>query len=740
MKKHRQMNVAFLLMAAILGVSTFTVVNHPSEAPIKASAWSGVQTSNEGSYFSSVGNETGEALKLKLRSIISSGTSESYNWERYEAADEAEGQPTKVLLIYSRQVVAKSAHVSGSTGWNREHSFAKSLFNDAAPAVNDNHHIFADDNKTNGQRGNKPFNELNPSSATRSIDSYGNVTDNYYTSSYFMPNDLAKGEVARSTMYMNTRYGYSVTLNFYSVELMLKWHLENPVTNREIYRNNTVHSLQKNRNPYIDRQDWACKVYGDTNASTRQLCNATQVDPTSVTVTPSSAAVNLGSSLTLNAAVLPSGANQAVSWSSSNPNIATVSNGVVTSVAVGQATITARSSVNNTLFANATITVTNDPIGVTGVTLNKKSINLALDGSSQLSATISPSNATNKNLIWSSNQPTIASVSSTGLVRGLAVGQAQITVKTVDGNFEDTAVVTISEQVEQTTIVGSFYNTESSTGTGAGGVTVDNLNKGISSINALGFGGVDVINTLTVTQGYFPRSNGLSLGSSSSAGKLVLTLNEMYYASRVSVLFNDAGVTGTTVSISGDTEVKNTIQGTIGTNGSNPSTGTPYVLEFHTPASQITINTSKRTALVSIVIDYGKADPVSSLTEATNWADAFLNRTTEGCLASSKALLTDVWGNLATNFSALSNDARQIISNTAPNASGTSLEEAVARYIVIIEKYELLEFIPGVNVTQPTRGVFTINDPNKLFTIIGGLTLFGLVATFFVLDRKLRKN
>ena len=46
-------------------------------------------------------------------------------------------------------------------------------------------------------------------------------------------------------MYLNTRYNYSITSNFQSVELMLQWHLENPVTNRDIYRNNTVHTLQK---------------------------------------------------------------------------------------------------------------------------------------------------------------------------------------------------------------------------------------------------------------------------------------------------------------------------------------------------------------------------------------------------------------------------------------------------------------------------------------------------------------
>ncbi|MFA5660527.1 MAG: endonuclease, partial [Bacilli bacterium] len=309
MRRFKKVSISLLGLLTLGSFYIYKNNNQIEQSITKVSAWSGPQTSNEGNYYTSVtGNETPSALKSKLKGLISSGTNESYDWSRYEAADEAEGDASKVLLIYSRINLSKTARVSGSVGWNREHSFAKSLFNDQAPAVNDNHHIFADDNKTNGHRGNKPFNELNPATTTRSIDSYGNVTDNYYTSAYFMPNDLAKGEVARATMYMNTRYDYSVTLNFYSVELMLEWHLENPVTNREIYRNNTVHNLQGNRNPYIDRQDWACYIYGNTNSATQSLCSASNVDPTSISVSPSNASVNLGSNLTLNATVLPLGA------------------------------------------------------------------------------------------------------------------------------------------------------------------------------------------------------------------------------------------------------------------------------------------------------------------------------------------------------------------------------------------------------------------------------------------------
>ena len=447
MIRSKKVNI-FLLSLLALGSFYVTKQSNQKEQSItKLSAWSGLQTSNEGNYYTSVtGNETPSALKSKLKGLISTGTNESYNWSRYEAADESEGDASKVLLIYSRINLSKTAHVSGSVGWNREHSFAKSLFNDQAPAVNDNHHIFADDNKTNGHRGNKAFNELNPATSTRSIDSYGNTTNNYYTSTYFMPNDLAKGEVARATMYMNTRYDYSVTLNFFSVELMLEWHLANPVTNREIYRNNTVHHLQGNRNPYIDRQDWACYIYGNTNSATQSLCSASNVVPTSISVSPSNASLNLGSNLTLNATVLPLGASSGVTWSSLDPSIATVSNGVVTPVSVGVATIRATSTSNTSVYGSATITVTNQSVPVTGVSISPSSLNLEVGSSASLTANVMPANATNKNVTWTSSHPSIASINHSGQVTALAAGSGTITVTTSEGGLTDTISFTVIEQ------------------------------------------------------------------------------------------------------------------------------------------------------------------------------------------------------------------------------------------------------------------------------------------------------
>lgn len=252
-----------------------------------------------------------------------------------------------------------------------------------------------------------------------------------------MPNDLAKGEVARATMYMNTRYEYSVTLNFYSVALMLEWHLKNPVTNREIYRNNTVHSLQGNRNPYIDRQDWACYIYGNTNSATQSICAATSVEPTSVEVTPSSASLNLGSSLTLSANVLLSCAPSGVTWSSANSSIATVS--------VGVTTIRATSTTSSAIYGSSTITVTNTSVPVSSVSISPTSLNLEVGSSASLTANVLPSNATNKYVSWSSSQPSFASVKSNGIVTALSPGSGTISVTTSDNGYTSSIPFTITQ-------------------------------------------------------------------------------------------------------------------------------------------------------------------------------------------------------------------------------------------------------------------------------------------------------
>jgi len=230
--------------------------------------------SNAPAYYQNISpTATGEALKNALDLLISSNIDVGYDWWRYESADESLTETNKVITIYPRRNYLKTAHVSGNTAatWNREHTYPQSKISGAA--LDDNHHIFADDWKTNSTRSNYRFGIVTTkNSSTQVKDSSNLVTDNYVAGGFFEPNDAAKGEVARATLYLNTLYGYAIDGNFQSNELAILWALQYPPTNRDMQRNNRVYSNQGNRNPYIDNRDYICKVYGLTSLNTRLAC------------------------------------------------------------------------------------------------------------------------------------------------------------------------------------------------------------------------------------------------------------------------------------------------------------------------------------------------------------------------------------------------------------------------------------------------------------------------------------
>ena len=166
---------------------------------------------------------------------------------------------------------------------------------------------------------------------------------------------------------------------------------------------------------------------------------------TGVSLSQTSATMNKGDTLQLTATISPSNAtNQSVTWSSSDSTVASVSNsGLVTAKKGGTATITVKTA-DGGKTATCSITV-NSP--VTGVSLNQTSANMSKGDTLQLTATITPSDATNKNLTWSSSSTSVATVSSSGLVTAKGNGRATITVKTADGGFTATCHISVSTAV-----------------------------------------------------------------------------------------------------------------------------------------------------------------------------------------------------------------------------------------------------------------------------------------------------
>ena len=152
-----------------------------------------------------------------------------------------------------------------------------------------------------------------------------------------------------------------------------------------------------------------------------------------------------GGSISLVATILPKDAeNQKVIWSSSNNNVVTVKDGEVTALSVGEAVITATSE-DGGKKATCKVSVNAKPIPVTGISLDKKKARVFVNDELTLIATVAPEDATNKALIWTSSNVSVASVTN-GVVKGVSVGEANISVKTEDGNYYATCVVSVTEQ------------------------------------------------------------------------------------------------------------------------------------------------------------------------------------------------------------------------------------------------------------------------------------------------------
>ena len=282
----------------------------------------------------------------------------------------------------------------------------------------------------------------------------------------------------------------------------------------------------------------------------------------SVIVSPSSLSLDLNGTKTSNLTATVNGDNdpsQEVTWNSSNASVATISStGVVTAKAVGNATITATSQADGTKSGTCTVTVSDSTVHVTGVSLNKDSISLTVGGSETLTATVSPNNATNQNVTWSSSNTTVATVSN-GAISAKATGSSTITVTTVDGSYTATCTVTVSASNIQTlTITRNSFTT-------SGGYAWYTWTQTTS--DSVSISGKAELYTTTTTSMQFNKSNGNKVAAlyNTTAIPGSITKIEATTASGTNRSWN-AYVTSTACSSSGSTLTFGSNKTTVGSN------------------------------------------------------------------------------------------------------------------------------------------------------------------------------
>ncbi len=180
--------------------------------------------------------------------------------------------------------------------------------------------------------------------------------------------------------------------------------------------------------------------YYDNNGS-----GGGSVSVTGISLSQSNLYLSEGERATLTATVSPSNAsNRAVTWSSNVPSVATVSsNGTVTAISAGTATVTVITD-DGDYTASCVVTVTQP---VSSVLISQSNLYLNKGESAMLTATVLPSDASNRAVTWSSSVPSVATVSSNGTVTAISAGTATVTVITDDGDYTASCVVTVTEAI-----------------------------------------------------------------------------------------------------------------------------------------------------------------------------------------------------------------------------------------------------------------------------------------------------
>lgn len=232
-------------------------------------------------YYANVRGLSGFELKTALHELIDFHTVLTYGQVREEMENiDARADGIGVWDMYS----------SASTGWNwgatatsegeginREHSFPKSWFGgDVSPMYTDLFHLYPTDIHVNSMRGNMPFGEVYEPTWEGTISQVGSSASVGYNHEVFEPADEYKGDFARTYFYMVTRYENLIAdwmtpvldgstdygLGQWAIELLLEWHEQDPVSEKEIARNEAIFGLQGNRNPFIDNPQWVEEIWG----------------------------------------------------------------------------------------------------------------------------------------------------------------------------------------------------------------------------------------------------------------------------------------------------------------------------------------------------------------------------------------------------------------------------------------------------------------------------------------------
>ncbi len=198
-------------------------------------------------YYSSINNVTDANLKTALRILISQMTTLTYTStsNMLNVSDRNPSNSSQIILVYTRTIV--SGTWDGGSTWNKEHVWPQSKLGTASES--DIHNLKPCNPSVNSTRGNLPY-------------ANGSGTNKVVSGGYY-PGDADKGDIARIVLYMHVRWNLIInTSSVGDLNMLLRWHMEDPVDDFERNRNNVLYGYQNNRNPFIDHPEFAERIWG----------------------------------------------------------------------------------------------------------------------------------------------------------------------------------------------------------------------------------------------------------------------------------------------------------------------------------------------------------------------------------------------------------------------------------------------------------------------------------------------
>ena len=228
-------------------------------------------------YYSGINGLKDRYLKTRLYEIIKNHSTNSYSGlfsQCFKYTDQrSDGTWWDMYSDVTRYVS------NGWSGMNREHSLPKSWWGgDENAAYTDLNHLYPSDRDANMKKSNYPLGEVGTATYDNGVTKVGYpiAGQGGGSSRVFEPDDEYKGDFARTYFYMATCYqdffwkytymmlnGEYPSMAQWAIDMLLEWHRADPVSKKELDRNEEVYRIQHNRNPFIDMPDLVEFIWGD---------------------------------------------------------------------------------------------------------------------------------------------------------------------------------------------------------------------------------------------------------------------------------------------------------------------------------------------------------------------------------------------------------------------------------------------------------------------------------------------